>query len=305
MFQRFTMFFVIGVVLTPCFTSLGVSQDKTFSSYREAMSAGAKLYNAGKLAESRIPFEAAARLAETDADRCRVQQALLVVYAEGKDFDRMYESAEFLIEHATYPAMASLGCRALLGQIHRKGQVEAAQKRYEGKLAKNPKDRTSLYVLAEFHGGLDRDFAKRVEYLKRQLALDKEEGKELDVDKAGKLAFASRLARNYVESAELFEKIAPLNKDEEAWNHKEAASSWLKAKQMDKALAAARKADALGADDRANRSKDRWHSELGEVFLAAKQRDLAVKHYEQALAGSKTDYSKKKYSELLAEAKKL
>lgn len=295
----------IGWLLFVFVGSTVAAQEGGFSNYREAMAAGAKLYNSGKLAESRRPLEAAAKLAESASDKCRIHQTLLVVYAEGGDFDPMYESAEFVIEHAPYPAMASLTCRSLLGMIHKKGQADAALKRYEDRLKKNPQDRTALYVLSNYHGGLNRDFAKQAEYLQRRVALDKAEGQELDVDTAGKLAFAYRLAKKYVESAELFEELSPLNKDETAWNHKEAASSWLKAGQAGKALAAAKRADSMGPDARAQKSLDRWHSELGEVFLATGEGTLAVKHYEQAIEKASVDYYKKKYAEELEKAKKL
>jgi tetratricopeptide (TPR) repeat protein len=185
----------IGWLLFVFVGSTVAAQEGGFSNYREAMAAGAKLYNSGKLAESRRPLEAAAKLAESESDKCRIHQTLLVVYAEGGDFDPMYGAAEFVIEHAPYPAMASLTCRSLLGMVHKKGQADAALKRYEDRLKKNPKDRTALYVLSNYHGGLNRDFAKQAEYLQRRVALDKVEGKELDVDTAGKLAFAYRLAK--------------------------------------------------------------------------------------------------------------
>ncbi|MDA1051209.1 MAG: hypothetical protein O3C40_12110 [Planctomycetota bacterium] len=299
--RRFAICWLLFLVVG----STVVAQEASFSSYREAMAAGAKLYNGGKLAESRGPLEAAAKLADSDRDKCRVHQALLVVYAEGGDFPHMYESAEFVIDHAPYPAMASLTCQSLLGLAHKKGQQEATLKRYEERLKKNPKDRTSMYVLSIYHGRLDRDFGKQAEYLKLLLALNKAEGKELEVDTAGKLAFAYRLAKQFVESAELFEEIAPLNKDEEAWHHKEAAGSWLKAGQKSKALTAAKKADSMGPDARAQKSLDRWHSELGEVFLAAGEGKLAVKHYEQAVEKASAEFYKKKYAEELEKAKKL
>jgi tetratricopeptide (TPR) repeat protein len=297
--------FAICLLLSAFIGSTVAAQEGGYSSYREAMAAGVTLYNGGKLAESRKPLEAAAKLAAKDSDKCRIHQILVIVYAEGGDFPPMYESAEFVIEHAPYPAMASLTCQSLLGLAHKKGQQDAARKRYEERLKKNPHDRTSMYVLSIYHGRLDRDFAKQAEYLKLLVDLDKAEGKELNVDTAGKLAFSYRLAKKYVESAELFEKIAPLNKDEEAWNHKEAAGSWLKAGQKNKALTAAKKADSMGPAARAEKSLDRWHSELGEVFLAAGEGTLAVKHYELAIEKASAEFYKKQFAEELEKAKKL
>ncbi|MCA9147151.1 MAG: hypothetical protein KDB05_30450 [Planctomycetales bacterium] len=297
--------FAICSLLLASAVSMAQAQEAGYSNYREAMAAGASLYNAGKLAESRKPLEAAAKLAESDSDKCRIHQTLVVVYAEGGDFPKMFESAEFVIEHAPYPAMASLTCRALLGHVHKKGQAEAARKRYEQRLLKNDKDRTAMYVMSNYHGLLDRDFAQQCKYFQGLLHLNKADGKDFDFELAGKLAFAYRLSNQFVESAELFEKIAPLHKDETAWDYKEAAGAWLKAGQKDKALAAAKKADELGADARAERSIDRWHSELGEVFLATGEGALAVKHYELAIEKAKADYYKKKFAEELEKAKKL
>ena len=297
--------FAISSLLLTAVVSMAQAQGAGYSNYREAMAAGASLYNAGKLAESRGPLEAAAKLAEADSDKCRIHQTLVVVYAEGGDFPKMYDSAEFVIEHAPYPAMASLTCRALLGHVHKKGQAEAARKRYEQRLLKNGNDRTAMYVMSNYHGLLDRDYARQAKYFEGLIHLNKDEGKDFDFEVAGKLAFAYRLSNQFVESAELFEKIAPMHKDETAWDYKEAAGAWLKAGQKDKALAAAKKADELGADARAERSIDRWHSELGEVFLATGEGALAVKHYELAVEKAKAEFYKKKFAEELDKAKKL
>ncbi|MCA9118989.1 MAG: hypothetical protein H6822_16880 [Planctomycetaceae bacterium] len=297
--------FTICLLLLTVVASMAQAQEAGFSSYREAMAKGATLYNSGKLAESRGPLEAAAKLAESDSDKCRIHQTLMVVYAEGSDFPKMYESAEFVVEHAPYPSMASLTCRSLLGTVQKKGQVEAARKRYEDRVRKNDKDRTALYIMSNYHGLLDRDYAQQCKYFQGLIHLNKAEGIDFDFALAGQLAFAYRLSHQYVESAELFEKIAPMHKDETAWDYKEAAGAWLKAGQKDKALAAAKKAEELGADARAERSIDRWHADLGEVFLATGEGKLAVKHYEKAIENAKADYYKKKFAEELEKAKKL
>ena len=297
--------FAICSLLLTAVVSMAQAQEAGYSNYREAMAAGASLYNAGKLAESRAPLEAAAKVAESDSDKCRIHQTLVVVYAEGGDFPKMYDSAEFVIEHAPYPAMASLTCRALLGHVHKKGQAEAARKRYEQRLLKNGNDRTAMYVMSNYHGLLDRDFAQQAKYFEGLIHLNKDEGKDFDFEVAGKLAFAYRLSNQFVESAELYEKIAPLHKDETSWDYKEAALAWLKAGQKDRALAAAKKADELGADARSERAIDNWHADLGEVFLANGEGPSAVKHYELAIEKTKADFYKKKFSAELEKAKKL
>ena len=58
-------------------------------------------------------------------------------------------------------------------------------------------------------------------------------------------------------------------------------------------------------DARAQKSLDRWHSELGEVFLAAGEGKLAVKHYELAIEKASADFYKKQFTQELEKAKKL
>ncbi len=295
----------VALSMSQLFASTSAADEGQFGSYREAMAAGATLYNGGKLKESRGPLEAAAKLATEAADKCRVHQALVNVYAELGEFELMYASADFVIENATYPAMASLTCRSLLGNIHKKGQIDAGRQRYEQRLEKNAKDRTALYFLSQFHFTIGREYEKRAEYLQRTLDLDKEDGKERDLKTTEDLAFAFFLARQNVKSAELYEELAPLIKDSTSWNFKQAAQAWLRAKELEKALAAAREADKLGPDKRSQSSLDKWHAELGEVFLATKQRDPAVKHYEQALEATSADVYRKEYTDKLEQARRL
>src|SRR5205814_2200726 len=103
----------------------------------------------------------------------------------------------------------------------------------------------------------------------------------------------AQLAQRYVktgklkEAAELFETIAPLDAKLEAWHYKEAATTWLKAKEKNKALAAAKKsAKATIPEKRTEQLVHFWHRALGAVFLETGE---AISHFEQAIASTKIE----------------
>jgi tetratricopeptide (TPR) repeat protein len=281
------------------------AQDLKFDNYRSAMSAAAGLYNSGNLTASKPAFEAALEMARNDFEKKRALEPLVKVYAETGEFDRMFETAEKVVTLETHKASVSMAVRNLLGNCQRKNQLDAFKKRYEEQAAKKQDERLPIHMLSGYHNLVTRDFGKQAEYIEKLVALDTKDSKPADAELMADLAFAYRLARQNEKAATLYEATAELSKDLQSWCHMEAAVAWQQAGNMDKALAAANKAHEAGPDAKAKQSLYRWHRSLGDVFLAGKQKEQAVKQLTAAGESAPIDAYKKQCADLLAQAQAL
>ncbi|NNE01045.1 MAG: hypothetical protein HKN47_27325 [Pirellulaceae bacterium] len=281
------------------------ADDLKFNDYRSAMSAGVGIYRSGNLAASQSPLESAVELAKTDRERVEAYSLLIKVFAEADSYDKMFDAAEYVVEHAPYPAKASLTVRSLISNCHRKNQLEAFTKRYESLLANDPDHRTALTMLAAYYQNAVRDFGKRAEYLKRLIDLDQSQNKEPDAELMADYAFAMKLAGNYQQAAEFYESTAPLNEELQSSCYMEAADAWDKAGRKAKSLADAHKAHDIGPDKRAKRSLYRWHRTLGEIFLSHQAKDEALHHFQAALESAPIEAYKKQVAELIEKTKSL
>ena len=206
--------------------------------------------------------------------------------------------------HSGQDAEKSLTRSSLMSFIHQRGKVEPFIKRHEERLKKNPKDRLSVYLLSEVYSRVRENPERSVELLKQLAALDgKKPGEAVDVNTSAKLAMQYIRAKEYQKGAELYEQIAPLDKTLEAWHWKEAAAAWLKHKQNDKALAAAKKSEEATPEKRNEQLAHFWHRNLADVFLAAGEPKLAIPHYEKAIETTKIEGYLKGCKASLAEAR--
>ena len=291
----------------PKFTAEQIEKAKSkFKSADEAFGVGAAHYNARNFEASREPFEAALILApEKDSDyRIKVYRALTASYRLLDTVDPFIEASEYIIRHSEQVAEQSLTRSSLMSFIHQRGKVEPFIKRHEARLKKNPKDRLSVYLLSEVYSRVQENPERSVELLKQLAALDgKKAGEAVDVNASAKLAMQYIRAKEYEKGAELYEQIAPLDKTLEAWHWKEAAAAWLKHKQNDKALAAAKKSEEATPEKRNEQLAHFWHRNLADVFLAAGEPKLAMPHYEKAIETTKIEGYLKGCKASLAEAR--
>jgi hypothetical protein len=279
------------------------AQDGKYKTYQEAAAAGAKAVRGGDLAAAREPLEAAAKLAATDRERLDAHRALLTPYRELPDVEPMQAAAEFVIAHTAQPAERSLTRSALLAFVQKRGKMDAAVAGYEARLAKDPDDRTALYLLTEAYATYQKDPAKAADRGEKLAAAGKKAGVAPDPADQAKLADLYVRAGRPKDGAELFEAVAPTAPKTEAWHWKEAAAAWLKAGDKAKAVAAARKSAAAAPEARSAQLTYFWRRGLGDVFLGAGEPKEAVPQYEAALAATKTDGYIKDTKAKLAEAR--
>jgi tetratricopeptide (TPR) repeat protein len=265
------------------------AETRNYVSFRDARSAGYELKNADKLEASRDAYEVALTFESTDREKCEVYRSLVSIYPKLDNWDAMYEATEHIVENAPYPAFSSLTVRAMVSIVYRKKMQNKMFKRYEAKLEVNPKDRTSLTILESAVQRLMHDMPRQAEYLRRLIKLDKEEGKTPDSEMRAKLAFTLRLSHKEVESAEMYQSISDSDKDYRSYCLAQAAESWERAGQPQKAIAAAIEASNLGPDVRTNRSLYQWHRLLGDLFLKHLAKAPALKHYAAALENASID----------------
>lgn len=276
-----------AATLILCLAGRGSGQ-VTYKTYQEAASAGAKLVNGGNLAAAREPLEAAFKLAKTDREKIDAQRALLTPYRELQEIAPMQGAAEYIISHSEQVAERSLTRGLLLGFVNKRGKMDDAVKGYEERLKAAPEDRALLYILTEAQGTYQKNAARSVELGERLAAVEKKLGNKVDVSAQAYLAQQYIKVGNLKEGAKLFESIAPLDAKLEAWHYKEAATTWMKAKDRDKALAAARLSEkAATPEKRTEQLTHFWHRALGEVFLEGGEPKAAIPHFEKAIASTK------------------
>ncbi len=281
------------------------ADDLKFDNYRSAMSAAAGLYRSGNLAASKPAFEAAVELARNDLEKKNALQPLVKVYAEGGDYEKMFQTAEQVVALTTHKASVSMAVRDLLGNCQRKNQLDTFKKRYEERTAKHPEERLPVHMLSGYHSLITRDFGMQATFLEQLVAIDNKESNPPDAELMADLAFAYRLARQNEKSAVLYEATAPLSKDLASWCYMEAAVAWQQDGKLDRAVASAQKAHDLGPDAKAKQSLYRWHRSLGDVFLAGKQKDQALKQLTAAEESAPIEAYKKQCAELLTQAQAL
>lgn len=289
------------------FTAEQIEKAKSkFTSAEEAFGVGAAHYNSRNFAASREPLEAALILAP-DKDvkyRVKVYGALLASYRQFETSEQLIAACEYIIHNSDRDAERSLTRSSLMSFIHERGKVDPFIKRHEERLKKNPKDRLSVYLLSEVYSRLRENPERSVELLKQLAELDgKKPGDAVDVNTSAKLAMQYIRAKDYQKGAELYEQLAPLDKNLEAWHWKEAAAAWLKLKQNDKALAAAKKSLEATPEKRNEQLAHFWHRGLGDVFLAVGEPKLAIPQFEKAIETTKIEGYVKDCKASLAEAR--
>ncbi|MEZ6130051.1 MAG: protein kinase [Planctomycetaceae bacterium] len=280
-------------------------REEKYSSAREAFSVGAAFYNSRNFKASREPFEAAIRLAK-DSDPemiLKCHEALLPSYRLIPEFEPFQTSAEYVLNHHPQSASRSLTRRSYLAFAFQRGQMENIVKRYEEQLQKDPNNWMAVYLLSEIYSngaGLPPsvDQSKRAIELIQLLAklekqrhpdeaTDDEEMSPLEAAKIAReqsrLAMQYMRAKEYLQAAQLYEKIAPLDKTTQAWNLKEAASAYLKLNRPEDALRVAMAAHEAPAEARNDQLTHFFHRNLGDTFMALDKPELAVPHYEIAI----------------------
>ena len=291
----------------PKFTAEQIEKAKSkYTSAEEAFGVAAGHYNGKNYAASREPFEAALILApEKDiAYRVKVYGALTASYRQLESSEQLIGACEYIIRHSDRDAEKSLTRRSLLSFIHERGKVDPFIKRHEERLKKNPKDWLSVYLLSEVYSRLRENPERSVELLKQLAALDgKNPDEAVDVNTSAKLAMQYIRAKDYQKGAELYEQIAPLDEKLAAWHWKEAAAAWLKLKQNDKALAAAKKSLEATPEKRNDQLAHFWHRGLGDVLLAVGEPKLAIPQFEKAIETTKIEGYVKGCKASLAEAR--
>lgn len=289
------------------FTAEQIEKAKSkYKSAEEAFGVGAAHYNSRNFAASREPLEAALILApEKDAKyRIKVYEALLASYRQIETSEQLIAACEYIIQNSDRDAERSLTRSSLMSFIHERGKVDPFIKRHEERLKKNPKDRLSVYLLSEVYTRVRENPERSVELLKQLAVLDgKKPGEAVDVNTSAKLAMQYIRAKEYQKGAELYEQLAPLDENLAAWHWKEAAAAWLKLKQNEKALAAAKKSLEAPPEKRNELLTHFWHRGLGDVFLAVGEPKLAIPQFEKAIETTKIEGYIKDCKSSLAEAR--
>lgn len=276
--------FSLGAILIVLLAALQLpaSAQEKYKDYRDAFSQGVKLLREKQFAAAQAPLEAALKLASSDDQRKNTYEALVPVYRQLPEIDKMLEAQEFTIPHTERRAGRANAARDLASFLHQRGKTDVAIARYDGKLQKDPKDIVALNVLAIIYTRLKEDDLQGAKYTQR-------------LDEANR-EIASKLAERLEKEAEAAPQTA-------AFLLKDAATAWLEADDKPKALAAAKKSAASPPEERTNLLVYYWRDGLGDVFLATGEPALAIPHFEAAIAATTIAGQKQSTEKKLAEAK--
>jgi tetratricopeptide (TPR) repeat protein len=275
-----------------------------FSTAQEAYSIGATYFRMGSFAKSQAPFEAAIKLSEDVEFRVECYRALLASYRLLESGEKMGTAVDYILEHSERSAEKSLTRRAYMSFLHQRGLTDEAVKRYEERLKANPKDTVALYVLAEIYSGLIENPNRAAELTKQLQALSPADpASPENVREQADLARQLSKAKKHKEAAELYESIAPTDASLAAWHWKEAATEWIKAKEMDRAKIAALESTKCEPESRNDQLTYFWSRNLADALLTTGETKLAVKYYELALKKTDIDGYKKDTQAKLKEAR--
>lgn len=280
-----------------------LAQAEKYQTAEEAYRVGAAFFSTKNYAAAQEPLEAAVRLAKDKALQVKIYRALMIVYRQEKGTEKMIEAAEFILDNSSNAAERSLTRRAYLSFAYQRAAIPDLISRYEKQLKTNPNDRTALFLLTEIYSKTRENPERAAELIERLAKLEQGADQPLDVRTSAQLAQQYVKAKKFVEGAELFEKIAPLDESLAAWHWKEAAVAWKLAGEKSKALAAARESADSSPEKRSELLTHFWHRALGEVFLEAGDPKSAVPHLEQAIASTNIEGYKKSCEEKLALAR--
>ena len=270
------MLFVSLTALQP------VSAQEKYKDFRDAFSQGVKLVREKQLAAAQEPLEAALKLAAEDGQRKNTYEALVQVYRQLPEIDKMLEAQEFVITHTERRSGRANHARDLSSFLHQRGKIDVAIARYDGRLQMDPKDIVALNVMAIIYARIKEDAELAGKY-------------ELRLDQANR-EIASKLA-------ERLEKDAATSPQTAAFLLKDAATAWLEAGDNPKALAAAKKSAASPPESRSDLLVYYWRDGLGDVFLATGEPALAIPQFEAAIAATNIAGQKQSTEKKLAEAK--
>lgn len=282
---------------------VGVAEDRTYDTEAEAYKAGLAHLALKEVAKSQGPLEQALKMAKDDTARLKVYRALLPSYRLLPAIDKTLEAQEFIITKSTSAPEKSLTRSSLVSFAYERGKLEPVIQRYEKRLAEDPDDRTSLYILSEIYDRASPNPKRGVQVGRRLADLIEKEGMPVDARDQAQLAGQTIKAGDVKRGAELYEQLAKRETKQKAWYWKEAAVAWLKAGDKEKALAAARASEASPPEDRGGLLEHFLHRSLGDVFLQTGEPKLAIPHYEKALEKTDIEGYKTDVGKSLAEAR--
>lgn len=283
-----------------------VATAEDYKSFDEAMAAAKKALATKNYLGSEEPLEAAVKLADDDAKRIEAYRLLIDAYKLHPEIDDVLKACEFIVDHTKNSAERFIFRDKLLDFVEEREKADDLIGHFEKRLKTDENDRTALIMLSNAYAQLKEDPEKSVELTERlEKVID-------SADEKGDVVTYSELAKQYVNSkkyrkgAELYEKIAPQDKEKEPWHWKEAALAWLKAGEKEKALQAAMNSTKAGPETRPLLPYY-WNSELGDVYLELGNPMLAISHYEKALKATRIkrylDITNKKLKEAREQAK--
>lgn len=277
----------------------------TFTSAQEAHKVGLAYVRSKNLVQGREALEQALKLNPDANLKYRIHEGLAEVYQTLPDPEPMVGTVDFLLRNADGPAQVLNARRRLLNYAVKHKNGAAIAPRFEKILTSQPLDRPALIVVSALCAEALKQPKRGGELTDTLLGeFRKQYNNKVPTGVLSDYAQQYGKCERHREAAALWEELIAADNHLRSWYAKELAVSWLAAGEKEKALAAARSAAALPADDRGAILTHFWHRHLGDVFLATKDYGQAIIQFEKAIAATEIQGYKQECQKKLEEARK-
>lgn len=304
--SRASMKSLIAVLTAVLSISLGnLAFAKDYQNSREAWNAGAGFMNAGNYAAAQEPLEAAFKLSDNDAEKMRIQRALVVCYRLLPEPEKFIECNEYIILNSDHDATKSVTRSSLLSFMFQRGKIDQLETRYQKNIKDKKQEELSHFMLSEMYGRYKRNADLAIKHTEALAKLTKDSGGGMTATQVAELGRQYQNSKKYKEAAEAYEKAAGMDERTASWNWKDAAGAWMKLNQPEKAQAAIKKAEELGPDTRSDQLTYYWHKSLADLLLELNEPKRAIPHLEAALEKTTIEGYRKTCEADLARARNL
>ena len=238
---------------------------------------GEWLLRAGKSDQGKAKIEEAMKLTTDQRSKCRLALTLARFLDKAGKADEAAAQYEYVMTLSKDRWMRQQAERQFFWSYKKAGKLGDLIKRYEAKLAKNPKDESALSGLMTIYSQVKPDPKKAMAACEKLAKL-----KPDDVSVARQLAELHLRARQPDKAVAVFEYLAKAEPRQANYYYTRIIDAYLMGEQNDKAIAWAKK---LVAKDAKNTYS--W-SRMGQTCLRAGRNDEAIKAFKKAIEIART-----------------
>ncbi|WP_339748185.1 hypothetical protein, partial [uncultured Rubinisphaera sp.] len=186
---------VLTAVLSISLGNLAFAKD--YQNSREAWNAGAGFMNAGNYAAAQEPLEAAFKLSDNDAEKMRIQRALVVCYRLLPEPEKFIECNEYIILNSDHDATKSVTRSSLLSFMFQRGKIDQLETRYQKNIKDKKQEELSHFMLSEMYGRYKRNADLAIKHTEALAKLTKDSGGGMTATQVAELGRQYQNSKKY------------------------------------------------------------------------------------------------------------